>query len=231
MEDGEFRSFSSATSSTPSRPSAEYVRDGTYSDGTRVGCGSAFEKSWEMRNNGAEAWTGVQLIQVGGADVSAPLSVPIPRVEPGTVAMVQVSLIAPRKPGRLSAYFRLTTRHGERFGPRLWTDLNFVEGMESVPASVPAPGIPVAEHHIDSNSLPTAACVSPVRVAGYECVATPASAIPVSAPVPRTATPVVAKWSREMATIRDMGFTGDEEVLMSLLDLHNGDVAMVKMYF
>ncbi|RMJ14017.1 hypothetical protein CDV36_006309 [Fusarium kuroshium] len=119
---------------------AVFVRD-TVQDGTILPPNHVFEQTWTMRNEGKETWpAGCSVRFVGGdymghvdsnhpAGVSELLSASESTVCYAPLAPDQefpftVLLRTPARPGKVISYWRLTNPEGERFGHRLWCDVN-----------------------------------------------------------------------------------------------------------
>lgn len=49
-------------------------------------------------------------------------------VQPGDDYIWEVTMKAPEKPGRYTAYFRMQTGHSVRFGHKVWCDIQVVNG-------------------------------------------------------------------------------------------------------
>jgi hypothetical protein len=62
--------------------------------------GELFTKVWRFKNNTDTAWgAGKKLLLVGGDQVQAPASVPVPNAAPGEIVSVSVDMVAPKEPG------------------------------------------------------------------------------------------------------------------------------------
>ncbi len=101
--------------------SATFISDITLPDGTIVSPGQALHKIWRVRNSGTSTWnSGYELVFVGGDQMGASNSVPVPTIAPGATADVAVDIIAPSAPGTYVGYWQLRNDQGVFFGPRLW---------------------------------------------------------------------------------------------------------------
>lgn len=113
----------------PKKPSARFVMDVTYSEGTKVEPGSTFTKIWRFRNDGETAWpSGVVVKYIGkeGPDqMGGPESVPIGAiVKPNEDVNVSVQLTSPSAPGRYTGFWKLYDPTIEKkFGPRFWVQI------------------------------------------------------------------------------------------------------------
>ncbi len=114
---------------------AQFVADVTYPDGTEVGPGATFVKTWRLKNVGSCAWTtGYTLIFDHGDRMEAPVDVNLPRtVVPGETVDLSVELTAPGTAGTYKGYFRLRADSGEVFGiggdhlGAFWVEIRVVE--------------------------------------------------------------------------------------------------------
>jgi len=87
--------------------SAAYVADVTIPDGTRLAPGSAFVKTWRVRNAGTCDWKGVQLAFAGGERMGAVDAVDVPATVAGQEVDVSVEMVAPGSPGNYRATWSL----------------------------------------------------------------------------------------------------------------------------
>jgi hypothetical protein len=100
---------------------ATYLSDVTIPDNTAVAAGTAFVKTWEVRNDGNCAWgpgtTVDALVFAGGSQMGSPaqqtLTVPI---GPGGTANLSVTLTAPTTPGTYRSNWKLHRTDGAAFG-------------------------------------------------------------------------------------------------------------------
>lgn len=108
---------------------ARFVKD-SHGDGLRVQPNQEFNCSWTYRNTGKTAWPkGTSFIRTAGDDMvqSQPALLPDSvTVEPEQEHTFDLKLVAPTKPGRYTAFFRL--QHNQmRFGQKVWADILVVE--------------------------------------------------------------------------------------------------------
>ena len=126
---------------------AHFVRD-TVADGSLLLANTVFEQTWYLRNSGNSAWpAGCTVKFVGGDNMCAvdpdhPASVHelvsaaesttcYTEVAPGQEAGFTVLMRTPNRAGNIISYWRLTGPDGNKFGHRLWCDVNVI-----APASV-----------------------------------------------------------------------------------------------
>ncbi len=119
---------------------AEFVADITVPDNTLVQPGTAFRKTWRLRNNGTCAWpAGTKLVFVSGEAMGAPASVLAPAAEAGAEAEVSVDFIAPTAPGTYKSTWQLESPDGTRFG-----SLFYAQIVVPAPTSEASPPPPTA---------------------------------------------------------------------------------------
>jgi Ig-like domain from next to BRCA1 gene/SdrD B-like domain len=90
---------------------ATFVKDVTIADNSLVAAGSAFVKTWRVRNDGSCTWGpgGFALVFTGGDHLGGPDQVPISSsVAPGQTIDVSVSLVAPGQSGTYTSDWMLT---------------------------------------------------------------------------------------------------------------------------
>ncbi len=119
---------------------AEFVADITVPDNTLVQPGTAFRKTWRLRNNGTCAWPGgTKLVFVSGEAMGAPPSVLAPAAEAGAEAEVSVDFVAPTAPGTYKSTWQLESPDGTRFGSLFYTQI-----VVPAPTSEASPPPPTA---------------------------------------------------------------------------------------
>jgi next-to-BRCA1 protein 1 len=188
---------------------AVFEGDVTCPDGTVLSSGKAFDKVWKLRNGGSTKWpVGAVLSCVGGDKMQAPESVLIPSVLPGKSIDVSLRMVAPAKAGRYTGYWRLSTPDGNRFGQRLWVDINVMDPEELAPSVTDAAEVPVDD------------ASAAVILTGVEA---PIALAPV---VVETESKEIRRWSNELQVLVSMGFT-DETRNLALLTQHEGNMEAV----
>lgn len=97
---------------------AEFVADVTYPDGSKIGRGESFTKTWRLKNIGTCTWNAnYAVVFVSGDSLNAPAASSLPgSVAPGQTVDVQVKLTAPSKDGAYHADFKLRNASGLLFG-------------------------------------------------------------------------------------------------------------------
>ncbi|KAI9841035.1 MAG: hypothetical protein M1838_003797, partial [Thelocarpon superellum] len=124
---------------------AHFVKD-SVPDGTQVPRNHIFTQTWTLANTGMVPWPRGCLIKfVGGdnmrnVDPAHPSSVAdLERSTESNIVEVEelkvgehydfsVTLRAPSRPGKAISYWRMTSPDGEKFGDRLWCDVDVTDG-------------------------------------------------------------------------------------------------------
>ena len=125
---------------------AHFVRDAV-ADGTVLPPNHVFEQTWYLRNGGKDAWpAGCSVKFVGGDNMCAvdpehPASVHelvsaaesttcYTEVTPGQEVGFTVLMRTPSRSGNFISYWRLIGPDGNKFGHRLWCDVNVKEPVK-----------------------------------------------------------------------------------------------------
>jgi hypothetical protein len=101
-----------AASATPVCDLAQFVRDVTIPDGTTFAPGTAFTKTWRLRNAGVCTWSGYSLIFDSGDAMSGTSPIGIATVSPGQEVDISVSLTAPTTTGSYRGFWRIRNASG-----------------------------------------------------------------------------------------------------------------------
>jgi len=119
--------------------SAAFLADVTVPDNTQMEKGEAFEKTWQVENDGSCAWSeDTVLVFIGGDQMGAPESVEVPPVEPGGKKDITVPMEAPGEDGTYTGKWQL--RSGDTpFGGQMWVKIVVGEPQQAAPAPAPAP--------------------------------------------------------------------------------------------
>ena len=96
----------------------QFVSDITAPDGTTFAPGTAFTKTWRLKNIGTCTWTtAYTLVWVGDETLGVPGPVKLyVNVAPGQMLDISVSLIAPATGGNYKGLWKLTNASGAQFG-------------------------------------------------------------------------------------------------------------------
>ncbi|MFO3797994.1 MAG: NBR1-Ig-like domain-containing protein, partial [Anaerolineales bacterium] len=88
---------------------AQFIADVTIPDGTVMAPGTAFTKTWRLKNIGTCTWgSGYRLAFSSGSQMDAPAEVNLPySVAPGQMVDVSVTMTAPSTPGTYRGYWLL----------------------------------------------------------------------------------------------------------------------------
>ena len=110
---------------------AQFVADVTVPDGTNYAPGTAFRKTWRLKNIGTCTWSDVSLIFVSGEKMGAPTSAALPAtVAPGQTVDISVDMTAPSAAGHYFGYYKLKSTAGGEFGigssanSTFWVEIN-----------------------------------------------------------------------------------------------------------
>jgi hypothetical protein len=133
-------------SSTPPPPGcdrAQFIADVTVPDGTLFAPGTAFSKTWRLKNVGTCTWsTSYMLVFDSGEKMGGPDTVNLPTsVGPGQTVDLTVNLSAPGSAGSYRGYWKFQNANGVRFGigadasKSWWVDIR-------VAGPSPTPGTP-----------------------------------------------------------------------------------------
>lgn len=95
-----------------------FVDDTTIPDGSVLGPGETFTKTWRLKNRGTCTWTpDYMLVFTGGNQMGGTTAVRLPAyVSPGQGVDVSVTLTAPSAIGRYTGYWMLRNPSGTLFG-------------------------------------------------------------------------------------------------------------------
>ena len=95
-----------------------FIKDVTIADGTQMGPGEIFTKTWRLHNRGSCTWTSdYMLVFISGEAMGGTTALRLPgRVAPGQTVDVSVTLTAPNSLGRHVGYWMLRNSSGQIFG-------------------------------------------------------------------------------------------------------------------
>jgi len=129
---------------------ADFVSDVTIPDDTELAPGTAFVKTWRMRNSGTCVWEpGTLWAFESGEQMQGPDSIIVPATEPGNTADIGVNLIAPATPDTYTGLWRMRRPSGENFGTRSFVRIVVISDQGTLtptatatptPTSVPGVG-------------------------------------------------------------------------------------------
>jgi hypothetical protein len=112
---------------------AQFVADVTVPDGTSYAPGTAFKKTWKLKNIGTCAWTNtdVSLIFDSGQNMATSTSAALPiTVNPGQTVEITVDMTAPSAAGHYFGYYKFKSASGGVFGigstanKSFWVEIN-----------------------------------------------------------------------------------------------------------
>src|SRR5215216_415932 len=109
---------SSPVSAAPACDWAQFVTDVTIPDGTRFDPGTAFTKTWRLKNIGTCTWSkSYTMVYVSGEKLGTTLSVPFTAdVAPGSTIDLSVPMTAPSAAGFYRGYWKFKNASGVLFG-------------------------------------------------------------------------------------------------------------------
>jgi hypothetical protein len=112
---------SSPTVSPTSCDKAQFVADVTVPDGTTFTAGTAFDKTWELKNVGTCTWTtAYKLFFSSGSQMGGPNEVAFTQsVAPGQSVRLTVRLTAPNTAGNYRGFWMFKNANNELFGIRI----------------------------------------------------------------------------------------------------------------
>lgn len=121
---------------------AVLIEDVTIPDGTSVGAGRAFTKTWKFKNTGTCPWLGYSLGFVSGDRMSAPATAPVDQTLAGDLVNVSVDLAAPAADGTYTGFFELQDEDGTAvpIGLEATFWVKIVVGAGGLPIVTSAPG-------------------------------------------------------------------------------------------
>lgn len=148
---------------TPVCDQAGFIDDITIPDGTVIQTGTAFYKTWRLRNLGSCTWTpeyAVVFDSGSGGGMSAPTSQKLgASVPPGQYIDITVPMKAPGAPGQYRDYWKLRNAAGVLFGlgaadERFYVDIKVVSSPASGSGYDFSANLCLAQWTGNSKSLP-----------------------------------------------------------------------------
>jgi len=140
------------TTSTPIKPTntavpttvsfcdwVAFVKDVTIPDGTAMGPGEVFTKTWRLQNRGTCTWTpDYMLVYTSGDQMGSTTAYRLPgNVAPGQTVDVSVTLTAPNVKGYQRSYWMLRNPSGTLFGTGAKANEAFYVEIKVSPESLP----------------------------------------------------------------------------------------------
>ena len=115
-----------------------YAADVTIPDDTQLAPGTAFVKTWRIRNSGTCDWgAGFTLVFVSGDQMGAPGSVTVPPTAAGSTVDVSVNMVAPTTPGTYRGNWRLRSDTGQLFGTTVYVRIVVPSPITPTPTATP----------------------------------------------------------------------------------------------
>ncbi len=94
-------------------PAATFVADITIPDGSTLGPGTRFTKTWRVQNSGNCPWDkGTTVAFSSGAQMASVLSQFVPFVNPGDTVDISIDMMTPSAPGQYKGVWQLRTPDG-----------------------------------------------------------------------------------------------------------------------
>jgi len=133
----------------------EFVSHETLPDRVKIAAsGSVATKSWKVKNIGAVAWPeGVTVSFVSGDESLRARGFILESVAPDAEAVVSIDVVIPNAPGRYTAFYRLSVKGDQYFGPWLWMDVEVTSKAAAV-AVDDGKQAPVASAHDEDAECP-----------------------------------------------------------------------------
>jgi len=112
---------------------AQFIADVTVPDGTNFAPGTAFKKTWRLKNIGTCSWasTDVSLVYDSGQNMGTATSYALPTtVAPGQTVDITVDMTAPSAAGHYFGYYKFKSTSGGVFGigstanKTFWVEIN-----------------------------------------------------------------------------------------------------------
>jgi hypothetical protein len=119
---------------------AAFAADVTVPDNTEMSPGETFVKTWRIRNSGTCDWgAGFTLVFVGGEQMGAPSSVPVPATAAGSTVDVSVNMAAPSDYGTYRGNWRVQSDTGTAFGSSVYVQIVVPAPATATPTEEPTP--------------------------------------------------------------------------------------------
>ncbi len=133
---------------------SRYVADVTVPDNTEFAPGTAFAKTWRVRNSGTCTWeTGTMLVFISGNPLGGPASVAVPATAPDANADITVNLVAPSAPGTYRSTWQLESPTGVRFGSQIYVQIVVPAPATDTPtptATAAPPDLTITDLRVDT---------------------------------------------------------------------------------
>jgi hypothetical protein len=218
---------------------AVYVQDVTIPDGTVLGAGESFVKTWKIMNSGTTTWTtAYSLVHISdnlmGAENSVPLTVEVP---PNQNVDISVNMVAPSANGSYRGFWRMRNAQGQLFGDAIYVDIRVGSGASSTqsptatvagPTATSAPSSSATVSNLSvtvENPTTTAACPHSYRVEANFNLSAPGA--------------VTYKWEAGSDTpgftftlpdSQTMNFTTGTQTLAFFLELNNSGSGWIQLH-
>lgn len=134
---------------------ASFVQDVSYPDNTEVAVGTAFTKTWRLKNNGTCTWdSSYAVVFVRGDSMGGPASTQLTTgsVAPGQTVDISVNLTAPGSTGTYQGFWQLRNGSGLLFGLGADAKSEFwvkIKTINPTPSPTPTPKVNVGFDFVD----------------------------------------------------------------------------------
>ncbi len=125
---------------------AMYVADVTVIDGSDFAAGTAFVKTWRLKNIGTTTWTTAYSFgYISGDKMDGPNSISLQKnVAPGEMVEISVNLVAPASSGHYRGYWKLLNAEGKYFDESVYVDIDVAGSGTAAAGPTITPGGPTA---------------------------------------------------------------------------------------
>jgi len=134
---------------------SRYVADVTVPDNTELASGTAFAKTWRVRNSGTCTWEmGTKLVFVSGNPLGGPASVAVPATAPDANTDITVNMVAPSEPGTYRSTWQLESPTGVRFGSQIYVQIVVPSPATDTPtptATAGPPDLTITDLRVDTD--------------------------------------------------------------------------------
>ncbi|MCJ7626360.1 MAG: NBR1-Ig-like domain-containing protein [Anaerolineaceae bacterium] len=127
-------SLTGATTQTNTCDNSTFLSDVNISDGTQFAPGTAFTKTWRLRNSGTCTWNSeYAIIFLDGNNMSggSPHKLSGITVAPGDVVDISINLVAPSQEGTYTGYWRMQNASRITFGHTFYVQIKVGTGIQT----------------------------------------------------------------------------------------------------
>ena len=140
---------------TPCTYATVYLADVTIPDDTELAPGTAFTKTWLIRNSGnCTLPDGTIWAYADGERMNGAASNPMPNLAPNATAEISVDLIAPQTPGTYTGYWQVKLPNGVTLPTRYFVRIIVPAATPTPTATTPALTAPTITYFRSSINMP-----------------------------------------------------------------------------